>query len=330
MNFDTVYYEPAAITYPLGQALRTRFGDLPWHSVESHNRIPELMARPNADFPKLKRHLIVGVRKTHRYVENHKISDFLVPYTSSGCSAMCLYCYLVCNYNKCSYLRLFVNREEMLEKLMKTAERLPAAVFEIGSNSDLILENTVTENLVWTIPAFSAREKGFLTFPTKFDFVEPLLPLHHRGRVLFRMSVNPEQIIRQAEFGTASLEKRIRAVNAMREADYPVGLLVAPVILTEGWKPLYEALFTRLAEELSEKVKKRMTMEIIFMTYSNIHRFINAEAFPNAVPLYDRETMTGRGPGKYTYKPAVRQEAELFLRSQAARKLPGAEIVYVT
>ena len=66
------------------------------------------------------------------------------------------------------------------------------------------------------------------------------------------------------------------------------------------------------------------------MTYSSIHRFINGEAFPNAVPLYDRETMTGRGRGKYTYKPAVRQEAESFLRSQAARKLPGAEIAYVT
>ena len=34
-------------------------------------------------------------------------------YTSSGCTAACMYCYLVCNYNKCAYLRLFVNREQM-------------------------------------------------------------------------------------------------------------------------------------------------------------------------------------------------------------------------
>ena len=68
---------------------------------------------------KMKNNLIIGTRKTHKYVENHKVSDYLVPYTSSGCSAMCLYCYLVCNYNKCSYLRLFVNREEMMQKLIK-------------------------------------------------------------------------------------------------------------------------------------------------------------------------------------------------------------------
>ena len=32
-------------------------------------------------------------------IENHKTSDYLVPYTSSGCTAACMYCYLVCNYN---------------------------------------------------------------------------------------------------------------------------------------------------------------------------------------------------------------------------------------
>ena len=58
---------------------------------------------------------------------------------------MCLYCYLVCNFNKCSYLRLFVNREEMLDKIIKTANKSDRElVFEIGSNSDLVLENMIT------------------------------------------------------------------------------------------------------------------------------------------------------------------------------------------
>ncbi len=58
---------------------------------------------------------------------------------------MCLYCYLVCNFNKCSYLRIFVNREEMLDKIIKTANKSEEElVFEIGSNSDLVLENMIT------------------------------------------------------------------------------------------------------------------------------------------------------------------------------------------
>ena len=28
----------------------------------------------------MKRNLIMGIRKTHKYVENHKVSDYLVPF----------------------------------------------------------------------------------------------------------------------------------------------------------------------------------------------------------------------------------------------------------
>ena len=71
---------------------------------------------------------------------------------------MCMYCYLVCNYNKCAYLRLFVNREQMLDKIIKTCnESEKELILEIGSNSDLILENTITGNLEWTIENFISR-----------------------------------------------------------------------------------------------------------------------------------------------------------------------------
>ena len=36
---------------------------------ESHNRIPELTAANNKGLPKAKRLLIIGIRKTHKYVE---------------------------------------------------------------------------------------------------------------------------------------------------------------------------------------------------------------------------------------------------------------------
>jgi spore photoproduct lyase len=102
---------------------------------------------------------------------------------------MCLYCYLVCNYNKCSYLRLFVNREEMLDRLLRHSDRAVSPMtYEIGSNSDLVLENTVTGNLPWTIERFAEDGRGFITFPTKFSMVEPLLHLRHRGKTIFRMA----------------------------------------------------------------------------------------------------------------------------------------------
>ena len=330
MRFDAVYYEPDSLHYPLGKQLKEQYGDLPWFPIENHNRIEEMQQQPNSRFAQLKRHLVVGVRKTHKYVENFKISDYLVPYTSSGCTAMCLYCYLVCNYNKCSYLRLFVNREQMLERLIRHAQRADKEmVYEIGSNSDLILENTITGNLEWTIREFVKNPSGILTFPTKFDMVEPLLALDHKRRVIIRMSLNPQEIIRTVEFGTSPLNARIRALNAVCDAGYRVGILIAPVIMVEGWKELYEQLIRQMAEQLTDRVKKEAVIEIIFMTYSFVQNAINTEAFPNAVNLYEKEQMTGRGRGKYCYRKELREDGENYLRSLIGRYLKGMKILYI-
>ena len=234
-----VYYEKESENYELGKELLKRYRDkrIQCIEIENHNNIEEMRKKQNSEFPQMKQNLIIGVRKTHKFVPNHKTSDFLVPYTSSGCIAMCLYCYLVCNYNKCAYLRLFVNREQMLGKIIKVANEADKDItFEIGSNSDLILENTITNNLVWTIENFKDNPKGLLTFPTKFDMVDPILPLDHKGKVIVRMSVNPREIIRTIEIGTSPLENRVKAINKLKDAGYKLGILIAPVILVEDWK----------------------------------------------------------------------------------------------
>lgn len=331
IEFDAVYYEPNILEYELGQYMKNKYGDLPWIEIESHNRIPEFTSMDNKSFTKLKQHLILGTRKTHKYVENHKVSDWLVPFTSSGCRAMCLYCYLVCNYNKCSYLRIFVNREEMMNRLFKFDKKYEVPqTFEIGSNSDLILENCVTNNLPWIIETFVKEAKGNLTFPTKFDMVDPLLNLNHQGKIIFRMSVNPDDIIRKAEIGTSKLSDRINAVNKMADAEYPVGLLIAPVILVPNWKDLYGELIDQLSDQLSQKVKSTGFIEIILMTYSFVHDAINTDAFPNAMQIFDRSKMTGRGRGKYCYKENVREEAEAFLCQKLENKLPNMNILYIS
>ena len=328
---DRILYEDGIQNYELGKELLQKYKDIPKEIIENHNNIEEMRNNQNSEFAKMKRHLIIGTRKTHKYVENHKVSDFLVPYTSSGCTAMCMYCYLVCNYNKCAYLRLFVNREQMLDKIIKTAKKADKDLtFEIGSNSDLILENTITNNLVWTIENFKNSPKGMLTFPTKFDMVEPILNLDHKGKVIARVSLNPEEIINKVEFGTSRLSGRIDAINKLAEADYKIGILIAPIILVENWKELYEGLLKLLEEKLNNKAKKNVFFELIFMTYSYIHRMINIEAFPMAINLYNTDLMTGRGKGKYTYKKIVREEGEKFMRDIMQKYFPSNEILYVS
>ena len=325
-----ILYEKNVENYELGRELLEKYKDIPKMIIENHNNIPEMRGKQNCEFVDMKKNLIIGIRKTHKFVPNHKTSDFLVPNTSSGCTAMCMYCYLVCNYNKCSYLRLFVNREDMLSKIIKVANQSDKELtFEIGSNSDLILENTITNNLEWTIPKFAQNNKGYLTFPTKFDMVEPILNLEHNNRVIVRMSVNPSIIIQKVELGTSSLEKRVEAVNKLKDAGYKVGILIAPIILIDNWQDKYEKLIIYLKEKLNDNVKKDVFFELIFMTYSYVHKMINNDAFPNAIKLFDENIMTGRGKGKYMYKEKVKDEARLFFEKKMKEYFPDNKIMYI-
>ena len=82
-------------------------------------------------------------------------------------------------------------------------------------------------------------------------------------------------------------------------------------------------------ENLNEKAKKKAFFEIIFMTYSFVHRAINTEAFPNAIDLYNAELMRGRGRGKYMYKDYIREEGEKFLREEMHKYFLHNQIEYI-
>ena len=240
-----IYAEKGCENYKLGRTLLEKYKKTDTIWVDDHNKIPELREKPDADFARMKDYLVLGIRKSLTHRRNNKTSDFLVPYTSSGCSAMCLYCYLVCTYYTSAYLRIFVNREQMMDKLKKAAEKYPGSVFEIGSNSDLVLENSISGSLEWTISEFANVNSATLTLPTKFNMVDPLLNICHGGNVTIRMSLNPDEIIRRVEFRTSGLHERIEAVNKLFSAGYGVGLLIAPIVLTDGMKPCMRACLRR-------------------------------------------------------------------------------------
>ncbi len=80
-----VFFERNVQNYELGKELLTRYQEkgIPCIEIENHNNIEEMRKKENKEFPKMKQNLIIGVRKTHKFVPNHKTSDYLVPYTSS-------------------------------------------------------------------------------------------------------------------------------------------------------------------------------------------------------------------------------------------------------
>lgn len=324
-----IYYEPGVLDYPQGREVLERYPGVPRQETESHNRIPELRERPDKDFPHMKRYLILGVRKSLKLMPNCNSADYIVPFTSSGCSAMCLYCYLVCTYFKGAYLRLFVNRDAIMDAVRKKVDETPhPLVFEIGSNSDLVMENMVSGNLRWIVEQFSSIDTT-ATFATKFHQVDDMLGIEHAGNMRVRISVNPADIIRRVEIGTSPLEKRIEAANALYASGYQVGVNIAPIILTDDWEAQYRGMFETLREGLDPDLKKKLFFELIFMTYGYAHQQINPEAFPNAYPFFQKEKMRPKGRGKLCYKMEFRAPAEEWFQQMLALYFPDASLSYI-
>jgi spore photoproduct lyase len=327
-----VYYEEVIKEYEQGRELLERYGamDIPLIPIDAHHKIEELKQRPNKEFTKMKKYLILGTRKTVNLTPNDKSADYIVPFTSSGCTASCLYCYLVCNFNTNSYLRIFMNREEMINKVKKMIKKVgEPKVYELGCNSDMVLENTITGNLRWAIEEFGKLENATATFATKFNAVEDLLTAKHNGHTQMRISINPQEIIHRVEFGTSNLNERIAAANKMFQAGYRIGLNIAPIILVEGWEKLYEDMFGEVEKLLLPELKKQLFIEVIFMTYGLPNYYINTESMPNAVNLLDKDRMRPKGPGKYTYRNEYRNPAEDVIRGYIQHYFPEAVISYI-
>lgn len=327
-----VYYEEVVKEYEQGKELLERYKkmDIPLIPIQAHHKIEELRHQPNKEFTKMKKYLILGTRKTIKLTPNDKSADFIVPFTSSGCTASCLYCYLVCHFNTNSYLRIFMNRDEMINKVKKNIKKVGEhKVYELGCNSDMVLENTITGNLRWAIEEFGKLENATATFATKFDAVDDLLTANHNGHTQMRISINPQVIVRKVEFGTSSLKERIAAANKMFEAGYAIGLNIAPIILEEGWEAMYENMFKEVSELLLPKLKEQLFIEVIFMTYGLPNLYINTESMPGAVNLLDKEKMRPKGPGKYTYRNEYRNPAEEIIRGYIEEYLPEATISYI-
>ena len=54
----------------------------------------------------------------------------------------------------------------------------------------------------------------------------------------------------------------LKAVNKLVEAGYKVGVLIAPIILVDNWKDLYENLLKKMISSLSLRAKKEIIFEI--------------------------------------------------------------------
>lgn len=330
---EEAVFEPEALDYGLGKRLHREFQTrgVRIYTAPSHNRLEVPGADHGQRFHHAKRMVAVGVKHSLAHQPCRPSADYRLVLNTS-CPAKCQYCYLAASLGERTYVRLYVNIHEILQSARKLIRKQVPKIttFEASSSSDPVALEHLTGSLREAIEFLGKESHGRLRLVTKSDHVDSLLDAAHQGHTRFRFSLNTEKIIDQYEEGTASLEGRLSAAIRVHEAGYPLGFIIAPLIMYEGWRSGYAILLDRVAASLPPVATRDLTFELIMHRFTQRSRRLILERFPGTTLPMDTGDRVHKGFGKYVYEPQKARELEDVLRSYISERFPSAQIEYFT
>jgi len=328
-----VVFERSSLNYPLGEKLWQLFREkgIEVSLATAHNRVTSIPGQTLKEaYLEAKKTLVVGVRRQLKFATCRPSAHYQLPLVTS-CPGRCEYCYLFTNLGKKPYIRIYVNIEEILgkaEELIK--ERKPEiTVFEGSATSDPLPVEPYTGILSRAVSFFGSCEYGRFRFVTKFTGVGTLLGLNHGGRTRIRFSVNAPVVTGLYEHATPGLDERLTAARKVAAAGYPLGFLVAPIIVRPGWQEGYRILFEKLS---AFNGVPDVTLEFITHRFTPRAKKAILEIHPGTTLEMEENKRTfvfGQfGYGKYVYKKEKFSEIKDFFTELSREFLPAARIEY--
>ncbi|WP_408956320.1 spore photoproduct lyase [Natroniella sp. ANB-PHB2] len=329
-----VLIEHDALNYKLAQELEKKFKDtgIPIDYIESHNRVrAEKEMNPIELFNWNKETLVIGVKKTLNFKSCQPSADYRLV-TSTSCPAKCEYCYLAKNLGSAAYLRIYVNLKEILKAVKKHIRKGRGEIitFEASSSSDPVAVEHLTGSLAKIIKYFAKQDRGRLRVVTKFSNVDSLLDIKHNNHTRFRFSLNSSYVIKNFEHLTSTLDERITAASKIQQAGYPLGFILAPLMIYDGWQEDYLDLLTELKARLVNPAASNLTFELIMHRFSTRSKNLIENRFPNTKLKLDKEKYHHKGFGKYVYPPQQAEELKEYLTKKINEFFPQAEVEYFT
>lgn len=333
-----IIFEKGALDYEMGKDIYDYFKDN--SAVEkiriNTTRVKEKIPGDNRyDFYREgKSTLVVGVKKGMTFQSCKPSAHYQLPLIS-GCTGQCQYCYLNTNLADKPYVKVNVNIGDILERAQKYMdERAPhITIFEGAATSDPLPVEPYTNALKTAIEFFGRSELGRFRFVSKYADVDTLLDADHKGKTEIRFTLNTEKVRTSYEGRTAPIENRIEAARKVSEAGYPLGFIIAPVFLDEGWKEDYGDLLTELTEKIPKNLVKPLTFEVISHRYTSRAKNVITEIFPeNTLPMTDEERTFKYGQfgyGKYVYTKEQLADMKEFFTKEIEGKFPTAIIKYI-
>lgn len=249
---------------------------------------------------------------------------------AQGCPAHCQYCYLAGSLSGPPVIRVYANLPEILENLKGYIDPARFTTFEASCYTDPLSIEHLTGGLQKTIAFFGGLNHSQLRFVTKFTAVEQLLMVPHNGRTRARISINAPEVAKRLEGGVPNIRQRIAALHKLAQprneggGEYPVGVVLAPIIAVEAWEEHYTGLLNEI--EVALKEANDVTFELITHRFTEGSRNILQEWYPatslDMTEMNRSKKFNKFGGIKYVYNRDVMRELKSFFYTEIKRRLP--------
>lgn len=336
---NRVIFDPSSLEYPLGRKIYNYFSNKPIEIIKATNRnaarfIPG--KTPGEKYANSKKTILVTINKSNKLDVCRPSADYQFSLVSN-CPGNCEYCYLQTTQGTKPYIKVFVNLEDIFNIIKDHIKQNEDGVttFEAASLGDPLALEHITGSLAKTIEFFSGLQNGRLRVVTKYSNVDSLLKLKHNKNTDFRISMNSNYVIDNFEHNTGSLDERIEAIIKLANAGYPIGFILAPIMLYDNWQEEYGLLFQKLESHLgAELCRKELTFELIQHRFTAVAKELILQRFPKTKLDMEEENRSlkwGRfGRFKYVYHKEQAEEIKQYLTSLIVKRFPKADIKYFT
>lgn len=302
---DKIIIDEKAMDYAMGKKVFKEFNNTETEIIiRKGGRVTELSKKSPFDAYKFgKKILVVGIRKESEFQTCKPSANFQLPLVS-GCMGMCEYCYLQTQFGKRPYVKVYANIEDTLNQVRDYLDENPdeVIIFEGSATSDPIPIEPYTGTLKTSIEFFANKENSKFRFVSKYNDVDNLLGIKHNRKTTIRFSINTNKIIKRYEHKTTSLEERIEAARKISNSGYPIGFIIAPIFIYDGWEKEYSHLMHYIKVQLKNAYIK---FEVISHRYTSRAKENILNIFPNTKLVFSEEERQFKygqfGYGKYVY-----------------------------
>ena len=250
---DKIYVEENILDHPFTKRILSKIDSAPIICVEDYKKIgQEKSFNQRADEDKNSLALASKKGELIKSIGRMNHGQFYL-FHEIDCKYDCEYCYLQ-YYFQTKVPVVFVNRDEVLQKIEELLNSFENPYFHVGEVCDALAFDDLTEFSTDIVELFAKHKNGTIEFRTKSTNINNLISIDNPPEnVIPSWTFSPQKIADMIEHKTPCFKERLEAARRCQESGYTVGVRLDPIIRIEGWENLYQKMIQELFARLDTK-----------------------------------------------------------------------------